>query len=155
MRMYSNVRNKSTAIFFRECLLGDHSTQRGCSFASITCDGVLHWQFLASWPLYSFCLLYLQIRKSMVKVELYQKFANYLAVSLLLSVAWIGYEVVFFVFYFYFQLFCFCFYFCPYLLNSQCYLLIISNKEFMFSEHPKVSCLWQFPCWKSHMKVQL
>lgn len=34
-----------------------------------------------------------QIRRSMAKLELYRKFTNSLAVSVLLSVAWIGYEV--------------------------------------------------------------
>ncbi|GAB4827709.1 hypothetical protein Ancab_040032 [Ancistrocladus abbreviatus] len=37
----------------------------------------------------------LQIRKSVAKLELYQKFTNSLAVSVLLSVAWIGYELYF------------------------------------------------------------
>lgn len=37
----------------------------------------------------------LQIRKSTAKLELYRKFTNSLAVSVLLSVAWIGYEVWF------------------------------------------------------------
>ncbi|XP_071929821.1 uncharacterized membrane protein YHL071W isoform X3 [Coffea arabica] len=35
----------------------------------------------------------LQIRRSIAKLELYRKFTNALAVSVLLSVAWIGYEV--------------------------------------------------------------
>uniref|UniRef100_A0A7C9DQL9 GOST seven transmembrane domain-containing protein n=1 Tax=Opuntia streptacantha TaxID=393608 RepID=A0A7C9DQL9_OPUST len=37
----------------------------------------------------------LQIRKSMVKLELYRKFTNSLAVAVLLSVVWIGYELYF------------------------------------------------------------
>ncbi|KAK4383155.1 Transmembrane protein 87A [Sesamum angolense] len=37
----------------------------------------------------------LQIRRSMAKLELYRKFTNGLAVSVLLSVAWIGYELYF------------------------------------------------------------
>ncbi|XVF81991.1 hypothetical protein PTKIN_Ptkin16aG0007100 [Pterospermum kingtungense] len=36
----------------------------------------------------------LQIRRSMVKFALYQRFTNSLAISVLLSIAWIGYEVV-------------------------------------------------------------
>ncbi|KAL3521319.1 hypothetical protein ACH5RR_019468 [Cinchona calisaya] len=37
----------------------------------------------------------LQIRRSMTKLELYRKFTNALAVSVLLSVVWIGYELYF------------------------------------------------------------
>ncbi|KAJ9684044.1 hypothetical protein PVL29_016506 [Vitis rotundifolia] len=37
----------------------------------------------------------LQMRRSMAKMELYRKFTNALAVSVLLSVAWIGYELYF------------------------------------------------------------
>ncbi|XP_062092320.1 uncharacterized protein LOC133798133 [Humulus lupulus] len=37
----------------------------------------------------------LQIRRSMAKLELYRKFTNALAVSVLLSVVWIGYELYF------------------------------------------------------------
>ncbi|KAE9596003.1 hypothetical protein Lal_00030746 [Lupinus albus] len=37
----------------------------------------------------------LQIRKSMAKLELYRKFTNSLAVTVLLSVLWIGYELYF------------------------------------------------------------
>lgn len=37
----------------------------------------------------------LQIRRSIAKLELYRKFTNALAVSVLLSVAWIGYELYF------------------------------------------------------------
>ncbi|CAA2985931.1 transmembrane protein 87A [Olea europaea var. sylvestris] len=37
----------------------------------------------------------LQMRRSMAKLELYRKFTNALAVSVLLSVAWIGYELYF------------------------------------------------------------
>ncbi|KAK6929574.1 Transmembrane protein GPR107/GPR108-like [Dillenia turbinata] len=37
----------------------------------------------------------LQMRRSMVKLELYRKFTNSLAISVLLSVAWIGYELYF------------------------------------------------------------
>lgn len=37
----------------------------------------------------------LQIRRSMAKLELYRKFTNSLAVSVLVSVAWIGYELYF------------------------------------------------------------
>ncbi|XP_047954648.1 transmembrane protein 87B [Salvia hispanica] len=37
----------------------------------------------------------LQIRRSMAKLELYRKFTNSLAISILLSVAWIGYELYF------------------------------------------------------------
>ncbi|WOH08052.1 hypothetical protein DCAR_0727489 [Daucus carota subsp. sativus] len=37
----------------------------------------------------------LQIRRSMAKLELYRKFTNYLAVFVLLSIAWIGYELYF------------------------------------------------------------
>lgn len=36
-----------------------------------------------------------QIRRSVAKLELYRKFTNSLAVSVLLSVAWIGYELYF------------------------------------------------------------
>lgn len=43
----------------------------------------------------SVCLLSSQIRRSIAKLELYRKFTNSLAISVLLSVAWIGYEVVF------------------------------------------------------------
>ncbi|XP_004240844.1 uncharacterized protein [Solanum lycopersicum] len=37
----------------------------------------------------------LQVRRSLAKLELYRKFTNSLAVSVLLSVAWIGYELYF------------------------------------------------------------
>ncbi|KAM7467899.1 hypothetical protein LguiB_015461 [Lonicera macranthoides] len=37
----------------------------------------------------------LQTRRSMAKLELYRKFTNYLAVFVLLSIAWIGYELYF------------------------------------------------------------
>ncbi|KAG6600873.1 Transmembrane protein 87A [Cucurbita argyrosperma subsp. argyrosperma] len=37
----------------------------------------------------------LQVRKSLAKLELYRKFTNCLAVSVLLSIAWIGYEFYF------------------------------------------------------------
>ncbi|MQL87106.1 hypothetical protein Taro_019621, partial [Colocasia esculenta] len=37
----------------------------------------------------------LQLRRSMAKLELYRKFTNSLALSVLLSVAWIGYELYF------------------------------------------------------------
>ncbi|XAR55733.1 hypothetical protein NMG60_11035918 [Bertholletia excelsa] len=37
----------------------------------------------------------LQMRRSMVKLELYRKFTNSLAVFVLLSIAWIGYELYF------------------------------------------------------------
>ncbi|ERN04191.1 hypothetical protein AMTR_s00077p00112280 [Amborella trichopoda] len=37
----------------------------------------------------------LQMRRSMAKLELYRKFTNCLAISVLLSVAWIGYELYF------------------------------------------------------------
>ncbi|KAK8956578.1 hypothetical protein KSP39_PZI001434 [Platanthera zijinensis] len=37
----------------------------------------------------------LQVRRSVAKLELYRKFTNSLAVSVLLSVAWIGYELYF------------------------------------------------------------
>ncbi|KAF8397106.1 hypothetical protein HHK36_016013 [Tetracentron sinense] len=37
----------------------------------------------------------LQMRRSMAKLELYRKFTNSLAVSVLLSIAWIGYELYF------------------------------------------------------------
>ncbi|XP_043725104.1 transmembrane protein 87B isoform X2 [Telopea speciosissima] len=37
----------------------------------------------------------LQMRRSMAKLELYRKFTNSLAISVLLSVAWIGYELYF------------------------------------------------------------
>ncbi|KAK9124755.1 hypothetical protein Sjap_014357 [Stephania japonica] len=37
----------------------------------------------------------LQIRKSLAKLELYRKFTNALALSVLISVAWIGYELYF------------------------------------------------------------
>ncbi|KAH6762885.1 Lung seven transmembrane receptor family protein [Perilla frutescens var. hirtella] len=37
----------------------------------------------------------LQIRRSMAKLELYRKFTNGLAISILVSVAWIGYELYF------------------------------------------------------------
>lgn len=46
-----------------------------------------------------------QMRRNMAKLDLYRKFTNTLAVSVLLSIAWIGFEVVFFL------LFSFCFYF--------------------------------------------
>lgn len=42
----------------------------------------------------SFCLFWMQIRRNMAKLELYRKFTNSLAVSVLLSVAWIGFEVL-------------------------------------------------------------
>ncbi|GMP51505.1 hypothetical protein CsSME_00017705 [Camellia sinensis var. sinensis] len=38
----------------------------------------------------------LQMRRSMIKLELYRKFTNSLAVFVLLSIGWIGYEVVHF-----------------------------------------------------------
>lgn len=41
-----------------------------------------------------FCLLYMQMRRNMAKLELYRKFTNSLAVSVLLSIAWIGFEVL-------------------------------------------------------------
>lgn len=41
-----------------------------------------------------FSVYLIQIRRSMAKLELYRKFTNALAVSVLLSVAWIGYEVL-------------------------------------------------------------
>ncbi|CAI0423772.1 unnamed protein product [Linum tenue] len=37
----------------------------------------------------------LQMRRNLVKLELYQRFTNYLAVSVLLSIAWIGFELYF------------------------------------------------------------
>ncbi|VVA14436.1 PREDICTED: transmembrane [Prunus dulcis] len=37
----------------------------------------------------------LQIRRNMAKLELYRKFTNYLAIFVLLSVAWIGFELYF------------------------------------------------------------
>lgn len=37
----------------------------------------------------------LQIRRSMAKLELYRKFTNYLAIFVLLSIAWIGFELYF------------------------------------------------------------
>ncbi|KAF5177301.1 Transmembrane protein 87a [Thalictrum thalictroides] len=37
----------------------------------------------------------LQMRRSMAKLELYRKFTNSLAISVLISVAWIGYELYF------------------------------------------------------------
>lgn len=37
----------------------------------------------------------LQMRRSMAKLELYRKFTNYLAVFVLLSIAWIGFELYF------------------------------------------------------------
>ncbi|RLN42619.1 transmembrane protein 87A [Panicum miliaceum] len=37
----------------------------------------------------------LQLRRSMAKLELYRKFTNSLAVSVLISIAWIGYELYF------------------------------------------------------------
>ncbi|KAJ3682916.1 hypothetical protein LUZ60_013143 [Juncus effusus] len=37
----------------------------------------------------------LQVRRSMAKLELYRKFTNSLAISVLISVAWIGYELYF------------------------------------------------------------
>lgn len=43
-------------------------------------------------------ILYLcgiQVRRSLAKLELYRRFTNALAISVLLSVAWIGYEVFF------------------------------------------------------------
>jgi len=47
-------------------------------------------------PLYFFALvLWLQMRRNMAKLELYRKFTNALAVSVLLSIAWIGFEVIF------------------------------------------------------------
>lgn len=41
-------------------------------------------------PFPVFCM---QMRRSMAKLELYRKFTNSLAVFVLLSIAWIGYEV--------------------------------------------------------------
>ncbi|MBA0878757.1 hypothetical protein Goshw_019879 [Gossypium schwendimanii] len=38
----------------------------------------------------------LQIRRSMAKFALYRKFTNSLAISVLLSIAWVGYEVLYF-----------------------------------------------------------
>ena len=35
-----------------------------------------------------------QMRRNMAKLDLYRKFTNTLAVSVLLSIAWIGFEVV-------------------------------------------------------------
>lgn len=46
----------------------------------------------------SLCLMRAQIRRSMAKLELYRRFTNSLAVSVLVSVAWIGYEVSFVLF---------------------------------------------------------
>jgi hypothetical protein len=47
-------------------------------------------------PLYFFVLvLWPQMRRNMAKLELYRKFTNALAVSVLLSIAWIGFEVIF------------------------------------------------------------
>lgn len=42
----------------------------------------------------AFCLVSCQLRRSIAKLELYRKFTNSLAVSVLLSVVWIGYEVM-------------------------------------------------------------
>nr|XP_048319928.1 transmembrane protein 87B-like [Ziziphus jujuba var. spinosa] len=42
-----------------------------------------------------FCLFYMQMRRNMAKLELYRKFTNSLAVSVLLSIAWIGFELYF------------------------------------------------------------
>lgn len=42
--------------------------------------------------------LMMQIRRNMAKLELYRKFTNSLVVSVLLSIAWIGFEVFFFFF---------------------------------------------------------
>jgi len=42
----------------------------------------------------------MKMRRNMAKLELYRKFTNALAVSVLLSIAWIGFEVMFiFLFY--------------------------------------------------------
>lgn len=41
-----------------------------------------------------FTPLVAQIRRSMAKFALYRKFTNSLAISVLLSIAWVGYEVV-------------------------------------------------------------
>ncbi|KAK2998823.1 hypothetical protein RJ639_023208 [Escallonia herrerae] len=51
-----------------------------------------------------FSTLYVQTRRSMAKLELYRKFTNSLAVFVLLSIAWIGYEVL------------------PYFSHNPCYL---------------------------------
>jgi len=40
------------------------------------------------------CYLWMQTRRNLAKLELYRKFTNTLAVSVLLSIAWIGFEVV-------------------------------------------------------------
>lgn len=40
------------------------------------------------------CHLWMQTRRNLAKLELYRKFTNTLAVSVLLSIAWIGFEVV-------------------------------------------------------------
>lgn len=37
---------------------------------------------------------WMQTRRNLAKLELYRKFTNTLAVSVLLSIAWIGFEVV-------------------------------------------------------------
>lgn len=36
-----------------------------------------------------------QIRRSMAKLDLYRKFTNALAIFVVLSIAWIGYEVLY------------------------------------------------------------
>lgn len=46
--------------------------------------------------LFSICVhFWMQTRRNLAKLELYRKFTNTLAVSVLLSIAWIGFEVVF------------------------------------------------------------
>lgn len=39
----------------------------------------------------------LQMRRNLAKLELYRKFTNALAVCVLLSIAWIGFEVISFI----------------------------------------------------------
>lgn len=43
--------------------------------------------------MYSFSFV-IQIKRNIAKLELYRKFTNALAASVLLSIAWIGFEVI-------------------------------------------------------------
>lgn len=65
--------------------------------------------------LFLFVFFVKQIRKSMAKFALYRKFTNSLAVSVLLSVAWIGYEVI--KFFLFFAILSFLFFCC---ISSSC-----------------------------------
>ena len=43
-----------------------------------------------------FGIMWMQARRMIAKLELYRKFTNTLAISVIVSVAWIGYEVTLF-----------------------------------------------------------